>query len=337
MLDSADLLSADNASRYFVQRNLIDSDQNVTIRELSGGVSNTVLEVRAGGKSFICKQSLRQLRVEQAWLADRGRILAESDALRLAGRLTPRHVPAVLDCDPARYTLSIERAPQAWGDWKNRLLAGHIDVHIAAALGKLLAHWQNATAGGTRLPDRLHDYGPFEQLRIDPYFRTAAGRLPDCAAEIEAVVGEMAGRRRCLTHGDFSPKNVLVGPDNQELWVIDFEVAHLGDPAFDVAFLVSHFLLKSLYRPRDAATFARCVIKFTDSWSKSISHDLHPSWPAISRQVGCLLLARVVGKSPVEYLDEPARQKATQLGLGLLSQPVMSAGQICMRRDELST
>lgn len=331
MSEPADLLHAGDASGYLLQRGLIGAGEPVVVCELSGGVSNVVLAVTGGSRSFICKQSLPRLRVADEWLADRGRVVAEAEALGLCRALTPECVPAVLDSDPCACTVSIEHAPAGWGDWKRRLLSGVVDPGVAGRLGVVLARWQNATAGGAGLSERLRRYGAFEQLRVDPYHRTVAARMPDYADAVDSVVGEMAGRRICLTHGDFSPKNVLVAPDGTGLWVIDFEVAHLGDPAFDVAFLLSHLLLKSIHRPADAQALGGCVDRFTEAWSGAVHAGIHPGWAAISRQLGCLLLARVVGKSPVEYLDPAGQDAAVALGCGLLDAPAQSPAAIWAR------
>ncbi|HVX42787.1 MAG TPA: aminoglycoside phosphotransferase family protein [Mycobacteriales bacterium] len=335
MPDPGDLLGVDDAPGYLRRRGVIGSEESVTVEELTGGVSNVVLAVSSEERAVICKQSLPRLRVSDVWLADRTRILAEADALRLTGELTPAHVPAVLDSDESYCTLSIEHAPAGWIDWKRRLLAGEIDRRIGRLLGHVLARWQNSTRDGAGLSDRLQRYDAFDQLRIDPYHRTVARRHPGQAAAIEAVIAEMAGRRNCLTHGDFSPKNVLVDPHGDGVWVIDFEVAHLGDPAFDVAFLLSHLLLKSLHLPDRLTDLAGCGLDFAAAWGSEVEPALHPGWPAISRQLGCLLLARVDGKSPAEYLGAEARDRAFALGSAMLADPPATAAAIWADREAM--
>jgi hypothetical protein len=132
----------------------------------------------------------------------------------------------------------------------------------------------------------------------------------------------MARRRTCLVHGDFSPKNVLVG--GPDLWVIDFEVAHYGDPAFDIAFLVSHLMLKAVARPASQVRLLACAASF-DAAYRSAAADLEvASREYIHGQVGCLMLARVDGKSPVEYLDDAQRGRARMLACSLITSPPAS-------------
>ncbi|MGH8940498.1 MAG: phosphotransferase, partial [Actinomycetes bacterium] len=117
----------------------------------------------------------------------------------------------------------------------------------------------------------------------------------------------------------FSPKNVLVG--DSDLWVIDFEVAHYGDPAFDLAFLLSHLLLKAVHRPVDAVLFGECAMTFGEAYRGCVPPPLRPEWPYVLGHTGCLLLARVAGKSPAEYLDPAGRSVAHELGRRLLVDP----------------
>jgi len=77
---------------------------------------------------------------------------------------------------------------------------------------------------------------------VDPYFRTASRRHPDLKPIINDEIERLLGTALTLVHGDYSPKNLLVGPD-QKLVIIDFEVAYYGDPAFDVAFCLALMIL----------------------------------------------------------------------------------------------
>jgi aminoglycoside phosphotransferase (APT) family kinase protein len=140
-------------------------------------------------------------------------------------------------------------------------------------------------------------------------------------------VDEMQARRLCIVHGDFSPKNVLVGR-GPELWVIDFEVAHIGDPAFDVAFLLCHLMLKSLHRPQLAAEYDRCAVDFASTYQAGARPEVAPSWEYVLGHVGCLLLARVEGKSPAEYLTEEERSRALRFGEILVSGPPGTPGDL---------
>jgi aminoglycoside phosphotransferase (APT) family kinase protein len=187
-------------------------------------------------------------------------------------------------------------------------------------LGFLLSQWHNATLHGHALSGRLRQQERFEALRVDPYYRTVAQRRPGTAATVLGYVEQMMARQLCLVHGDFSPKNVLVG-HGPDLWVIDFEVAHMGDPAFDLAFLLCHLMLKSVHRPELAPAYDDCALRFGSTYAATVRYELAPSWPYVLGHVGCLMLARVDGKSPVEYLTAEEQAQARRFGELLLSSP----------------
>lgn len=307
-----DILDVANVLPYLSGRGLPPTPGAVAL-PLGGGVSNIVIAVGEGPGAMVVKQALSRLRVADAWWAPRERALAEAEALDLAGQLTPGAVPRVLDRDPVRCALVVERAPSGWRDWKSQLLLGTADPKVAARLGSLLARWHRATLHGKGLSERFYPQGPFEALRVEPYYRTVAHRLPQMAGPVLGFAEEMLATRVCLVHGDFSPKNVLTGSD-RDLWVIDFEVAHLGDPAFDVAFLLCHLMLKSLHRPELAAAYDGCALEFTSAYEAEVGEELAPTWEYVLGHVGCLVLARVDGKSPAEYLSEEQRKTARRLG-----------------------
>ena len=210
--------------------------------------------------------------------------------------------PAVLDVDDEACALAIAAAPDELEDWKDDLLPGDADPAVGARLGTLLGTWhagrrptrgrrgasattrRSSSCGSTRIPN-------------------VAERRPRSRRRSNAVVERDARPPGRLVHGDFSPKNVLVRAAGRRLWVIDFEVAHYGDPAFDLAFLLNHLLLKSIHRPaaprryRGRAPAFLVGVRRTDATRGSLGRRSY-----VLGHAGCLLLARVDGKSPAEYL-----------------------------------
>lgn len=94
---------------------------------------------------------------------------------------------------------------------------------------------------------------------------------------------------------------------------IDYECAHFGDPAYDAAFAINHFLLKGFHRPALAAAFVGLARVFF-TWTVSVLpvEALRDFEGATARHLGLLLLARVDGKSPVEYLTDEAVRDAVR-------------------------
>lgn len=328
---NTELLSADTVGDYLLKRKLIRSQPD-SVDVLAGGISNIVLAVRSGATRVAVKQSLERLVVSEEWLAPVERAISEATAMLLLREVTPEAIPMVVAQDEANHTIVIELAPDNWTDWKSQLMRGVIDTAVASRLGVTLAAWHSATYGAD-LADRFVDDETFNILRIDPYYRTAATRMPETAAAMAALIDEMNRRRVCLIHGDFSPKNVLVGPPPSQ-WVIDFEVAYRGDPAFDLAFMISHLMMKSIHRPNDADGFDRCVIEFVKSYRVHALAELDPSVAHVASHVGALLLSRVIGKSRAEYLTDDDRKRVRSLGWSLLRDPPTDWIDLMARRDE---
>jgi len=317
------LLDGEPVESWLRRRGLVTAEEPVSVDRLSGGVSSLVVRVGTPRRSLVLKQALPQLLVEQTWTADTIRLVHEARGLALAHELTPTLVPAVVDLDEQAMVLAIDCAPSTWADWRSLLLAGQVDPAIGPVLGHALASWHRA--GAARVDDlaRLLPAGQhcFDQLRVDPFYRFTADRLPDLAGRIAAVQETLdTDPARTFVHGDFSPKNVLVGADagGVACWVVDFEVVHVGAAAFDPAFLLTHLALKSLHRPADAGLLFAAARGFCRSYAEAIGPDLAPAWRSIFDHVAVLLLARVHGKSPAAYLSAQEADRATALGTEML-------------------
>lgn len=329
-----ELLTVDTVGEHLVSTGLIRGHEEVSAAKLGGGVSNVVLSVTAGADRFVVKQSLERLRVQDEWLAPRGRILTEARAARLTGELTRGAVPEVFDVDRRTGVIVIEHAPADWRAWKHDLLAGRVNPFVGGSLGRLLAVWHRRTLDDPAVAGAFDETEAFDALRIDPYHRTVARRHPDLAGPVDDLLSRMAGSRRCLVHGDFSPKNVLVGPSR--LWLIDFEVAHHGDPTFDIAFLLNHLLLKAIHRPASRSRYEETAHRFVSAYDGDVPETLKIDEAHLLDHLGCLLMARVDGKSPVEYLEPEAQDVARTLGRSLLLDPPPSLDRAWARLEELA-
>jgi 5-methylthioribose kinase len=297
-------LTPENAREYLRRRGVLDEDQATaaTAEPLGGGVSNRVVRVEYPGGCLVVKQPRADLAVEADWPADVDRVHNEAAAARayaavLADARLEARVPAVRDEDRDEHVVSFACAPGE-ATWKEQLLAGAVDRSVARTLGRVLGTVHANAAGDADLRADFDSIRPFEQLRLDPYHRATAERHPDVADEIEAELKRVRATRRTLVHGDYSPKNVLVG---DPVWIIDFEVAHWGDPAFDVAFMASHLCIKSVYNGHRREAYLDALDAFRTAYREAVDWSVEPD--AI-RELAVLVLARVDGKSPVEYVEE---------------------------------
>lgn len=306
------MLAAGDVPAHLVRRGIAADIAVLEVAELTGGVSSAVYAVRGDGLRLVVKHALPRFRVAAEWLVPTERALFEAQALELMAKLAPEAVPRLVDIDPDTSTLVMEAAPPSWRPWKALLLEGVADPAVAARLGALL-RTLHAETGSVDIGSAES----FHAQRVDPYFRTVQRRHPGLAGRIDVHVDRMLATRRCVVHGDYSPKNVLTGDGG--LWVIDWEIAHRGDPAFDLAFLVNHLLLKAIHRPEARAGYEACSAAFLDAY-RADGEDLEH----VLGLVGCLMLARVDGKSPAEYLSAKGRTQARSAGTAMLSDPPRS-------------
>jgi 5-methylthioribose kinase len=305
-------ITADTAADYLLRSGRVPDQAEVVVRELSGGVSNIVLRVDILGQPpLVIKQCRERLRVAMEWRVPLERIWVERATLDLLGAILPQGaVPAVLFEDRPEYLFAMTCAPDDAVTWKTLLMDGQTDPDIAARLGSMLGAIHAQAPRHPRLREALSDTTLFEELRVDPYYRTAARAHPDVAARIDALIDAMnrPAHDRTLVLGDFSPKNILV--HSQGIILLDFECAHAGDAAFDLGFFLSHLLLKAIRAAANDQAFARRYIDLTPPFLASYvdRRELDAAAQtdlirhAIQHVAGCTL-ARIDGKSPVEYLD----------------------------------
>jgi len=302
-------VTADAAGEYLQRAGVVPGEATTEARTLGGGVSNTVVEVSWDGGCLVVKQPLANLAVEDDWPADVERVHNEAAAARAYADVIDREglsgacVPSVAYEDREEHVIALKCAPPDARTWKANLLDGQVEPEVARTVGRLLGAVHRSAAGDGALRERFASKRPFDQLRIDPYHRTTARRHPDVADEIRAELDRIAGVERTLVHGDYSPKNVLVEPERDRVWILDFEVAHWGDPAFDVAFMCNHLFIKSVYNRGRHDAYVEAAFAFRDAYRERVD------WPfeaATVRELGVLMLARVDGKSPVQYVTREA-------------------------------
>jgi aminoglycoside phosphotransferase (APT) family kinase protein len=289
---------------FLVDAGLIERGDATRWTPLAGGVSSDIWRVDVGGKSWCVKRALAQLRVAAEWKAPVERNAFEWDYMQVANAIAPCHVPQPIAHDPARGLFAMAwLAPDQHRLWKDELLAGRVDPADAAAMGDLLGRIHAATARDPSLPVRFATDASFHALRIDAYLLATARSHPDLAALIEPIAAQIAQTKRVLVHGDVSPKNIMLGPDGPIL--LDAECAWFGDPAFDLAFCLNHLLIKRMM----VAGAAEALTASFDAMAAAYLARVDWQAPnALEARAAALLpvlaLARVDGKSPVEYLDE---------------------------------
>jgi thiamine kinase-like enzyme len=280
----------------------------------------------------VVKQALEKLRVQVDWFSSPERIHREALGLRWLAQLAPPGTitPLVFE-DFEHHLLAMQAVPQPHDNWKSLLLAGRLELDHVEQFGRLLGTiHRNAYQLRHQIAPIFDDRSFFISLRIEPYYGYTASQTPEAARFLNALIDETLAYRITLTHGDYSPKNILVY--NNQLILLDHEVIHFGDPAFDLGFSLTHLLSKAHHLPQKRQEFAEAANTYWQVYAEIIagldwSADLEAR--AVRHTLACLL-ARVAGRSPLEYLDSAERQRQRNAVLALMAVPPSTVTELTL-------
>jgi aminoglycoside phosphotransferase (APT) family kinase protein len=300
---------------------LCGRDESPHAEPLGGGVSSDIWRVDLAAGPVCVKRALPRLRVAQLWEAPIERNRYEYEWFRVAGAAAPGAVPRVIAREESAFVMEY-LDPARHPVWKEHLREGRASADFAAQVGRILARIHGATtdAGALFPTDDI-----FRAIRLEPYLLATAGRHPALKGRLEALVERTANTKVCLVHGDVSPKNILVGARGPVF--LDAECAWYGDPAFDLAFCLNHLLLKCLWVPQAKGGFLGCFDALCGAYLEEIAFEGVES-RAASLLPG-LLLARIDGKSPVEYVTGQAQKDLVRrVARALLENPASSVAEV---------
>jgi len=313
--------------RIFVSLGLAQQDEDVRALPLAGGVSSGIYRVDLRFGSYCVKQALPRLKVAKDWRVPVDRVFSEIDYLRTVSAIAPGRVPQVIGQDEATKSFVMEFFGPEFRNWKALLLTGAVDAQVATQVGDVLGRIHSATADRADIARRFATDDNFFALRLEPYLVENSRVHTDLADVLLRLVTRTAQTKRVLVHGDVSPKNILVGPEGPVL--IDAECAWFGDPAFDVAFCLNHFFLKAAHMPQHRDALMRCASVMTRAYLEHVNWEPPSQLEArVTSLLPGLTLARIDGKSPVEYLEGPTRDAVRGLAITLLKQQPRTVEEI---------
>jgi aminoglycoside phosphotransferase (APT) family kinase protein len=310
---------------YLAARRVTRQSESIEITLLHGGVSNRTVHIQHGQSEMVLKQALPKLRVAVDWFSDPRRIHIEAQGLRALNALLPGSTPELIFEDPAQDLLAMRAVPKPHDNFKTLLLRGPPQPDRVRQFADLLADMHRRAFGSRdQLRSTFADRSFFESLRIEPYYQYTAEQVPQAASFLQSLIRTTRATSLTLVHGDYSPKNILI--HSGRLVLLDHEVIHWGDPAFDVGFSITHLLSKAHH----------CI-----AHRDGLLHAAHAYWTRYDGQLGdvpwrkqldragarhtmACLLARCRGRSPLEYLDEQKRAHQARIVLALLEHPPAS-------------
>jgi tRNA A-37 threonylcarbamoyl transferase component Bud32 len=290
---------------------------------LTGGVSSDIWHVvLPDGREACIKRALGKLKVAADWRAPIIRNRYEARWLARAAEAVPGSAPALLGQDEATGTLVMEwLPPDRHPVWKAQLRDGHIDPAFAGEVGRRIARIHAHAAARPALSADFPTDSLFHAIRLEPYLIATAAAHPDLAPALTGLAARTAATKVTLVHGDVSPKNILAGPGGPIF--LDAECAWWGDPAFDLAFCLNHLLLKCLWNPPAAPGFLHGFEVLATAYLAGVAWEAPAALEARAASLlPGLFLARVDGKSPVEYLtDDKDKDRVRRVARKLLTCP----------------
>ncbi|MGI9417076.1 MAG: phosphotransferase family protein [Geminicoccaceae bacterium] len=308
---------------------LLEPGEQPVMEALGGGVSSDIWKVETQARTLCVKRALSRLKVAADWRAPIERNAYEAAWMRAAADVVPMAVPELFGQDDARGVLAMAYLPpERFRLWKEELRGGRADPETAALAADRLVRIHAACARRADIEERFDTDRIFFDIRLEPYLLATAEAHPDHADALHALVENTQNNKRTLVHGDVSPKNILIGADGPVF--LDAECAWYGDPAFDLAFCLNHLLLKGMWVPEARSAFLACFDTLAKRYIDGV--DWEPREKIEARTAALLpglLLGRVDGKSPVEYLTTEAdKDRVRAFATARLSEPPASLAEI---------
>ena len=318
------LPTPDPRLRAFVeQTGLARSGDAATWTPLTGGVSSDIWRVDLPGRSICIKCALPQLKVAQA-VARAGRaqrVRMGVDQLRREA-LSGQRADAARERRRARHfrdelsrTCRATRCGSACCSTASRMLPSRRAVgvdHRAAACGKRRRR---------RDCERLR--APMRSFTRSASSRTCSRRprgIPRSPRALRSLAERTATTRIALVHGDVSPKNILLGPRGPGHPRRGMRVVRR--PGVRRGVLPQPFPAEMRRQAggRETATCAATPRSPTRIWPASTWEPRAAIEARIASLLPALTLARIDGKSPVEYLtDERDRQRVRRAAAALIA------------------
>jgi aminoglycoside phosphotransferase (APT) family kinase protein len=317
-----------DAVALLVELGLIAPGERAEVESLTGGVSSDICLVRTDSGDYCVKFALAQLKVAAVWTAPVRRNAAEYEWLRYAAGIVPEAVPELFGrSERLNGFVMAYLDPDLHPVWKAELLAGRVDVPFAGEVGRALGAIHRAAAADARARARFPNLEDFRALRLEPYFAYTAQKHPDLAEQFARLSEGQERAKISLVHGDVSPKNILIGPKGPVF--LDAECAVEGDPAFDIAFCLNHLAIKALAQKADPALLALSAAGLWETYAAQVDWEPAEALEArVAALLPALILARVDGKSPVEYLDDAQRDRQRAVAKDLFARAPRRIGDI---------
>lgn len=314
---------------------LAHRDDVIHVEPLTGGVASDIARVDVQGNSYVVKFALPKLKVAADWHAPVHRNAAEYAWLNVAATVSPGASVQLYGRSEAAHGFAMEFLTGA--DvylWKDALLAQTPPRQETSQVGDLLGRIHATSAQSGFDATAFQNRDDFRALRIEPYLTYAAQQHPDLSTALTGLADQLYDSQQVLVHGDVSPKNTLFRAAGPVL--LDAECATMGDASFDPSFCLNHLLLKAIHLPASRARYLSEVGSFWTAYAPHITWEPAATLEArVCQLLPALMLARVDGKSPVEYLSPSEQGVVRHVAIELITQPTATLAAFTDRLTQL--
>ncbi len=282
----------------------INQEKIIQYKKLTGGVSSEVYHVRTNKNNYCIKRSLKRLLVKKKWIANTNRIKFEYLWLKHCQSILKRNIPNTYEFnDKKKYIVMEYLKTSQYKTLKQLYFKRIININTIKLISKHLYTIHSNSSNYKTKKTFEGNYKNFYDLRLDPYFNEVGRVYPKYKGYIKKINEDYIKNSSTLVHGDFSPKNILV--DKNKIIYLDAECCNFGDPVFDLVFFTNHLLIKSIFFKDKSQEFIKLYLSFYKEYLSNLSTKNFNSYiDRIIKMTPIMLLSRVDGKSPVEYISQ---------------------------------
>jgi len=312
----------ENCRSLLTELELINSDDTLMAYPLTGGVASDIAMVQVDNRKLCVKFALPKLKVQADWFAPVHRNTAEYAWMQVVSKVAPTN--AVKLFGHSRHLNGFAMEFLEGEDtylWKTALLAESPGLGEASAVGELVGRVHAASTDSAFNTKPFQNRDDFKAIRIEPYLLHTALGYKDIAQKLQNIATQLYNSNCVLCHGDVSPKNIFLrsaGPV-----ILDAECATMGDASFDPAFCINHLVLKAVHLPHSAKQYLADARQLWQAYCPFVSWEsVEDLETRVCQLIPVLMLGRIDGKSPVEYLSEAEQNSVRSISLQLIESPI---------------
>ena len=302
---------------------LLKDEIKFDFTKITDGVSSDIWYVKTEkGLEFCIKRALEKLTVKEDWFAPINRNNFEAAYFKACQNIIPNSFPKILGHDDKNYILAMEWFnPKSYILWKKKLLDMTFEIKDGKTISNILNKKHAYFYNKSNYKKQFENDKTFFDIRIEPYILFTAKSYPQHENYFFNVAKSLVSNKKTVIHGDFSPKNILIGSDFPV--ILDAETACWGDPVFDLAFCNNHIILKSILNLSNKKKYMSLSKEFINSYIDNINWEEKSNLrDRFLKLTPLLILARLDGKSPIEYYKDKHIKKARALSLKILNDKI---------------